>query len=258
MANAHGTPVWYELMTRDADAAQRFYAQVVGWTIASAGMEGMDYRICTAPDGEAVAGVMTPPEGGPPPQWLFYIGVDDVDAAVDACTAAGATLQMPAFEVPEVGRMALLADPHGTPFYVMRGASEEASRAFVSRGEAPGHGVWNELTAPDQDAAMRFYGTVFGWREEGAMPMGALGDYRFILNGEEALGATMSTAAGPQGWQFYFQVEDVDAAVVRLKEAGGTLMQGPDEIPGGRFSVVAKDREGARFGFVGARTGGAA
>lgn len=253
MANPHGTPVWYELMTRDADAAQDFYAKVIGWTIASAGMEGMEYRICTAPDGDAVAGVMTPPEGGPAAQWFFYVGVDDVDAAVSACTAAGASVHMPAFDVPGVGRMAFLADPQGTLFYVMRGASEEASRAFVSRGDQPGHGVWNELTTPDQDAAMRFYGGVFGWRHEGAMPMGALGDYKFILHGEDALGASMGTAAGPQGWRFYFQVEDIDAAVARLEEAGGTRVEGPHQIPGGNFTVVAEDRESARFGFVGPR-----
>ena len=81
MANAEGTPIWYELITTDADGAQKFYADVVGWSIAPMGMEGTgDYRILTAPDGQGVGGLMTSPDGAPmKPGWFCYIGVADVD-----------------------------------------------------------------------------------------------------------------------------------------------------------------------------------
>ena len=86
------------------------------------------------------------------------------------------------------------------------------------------------------------------------MPMGELGDYKFVHSGTICLGATMNSFAGKgPGWQFYFMVDDVDAAVERLTGAGGRVIQGPDEIPGGSFSVVAADPEGAAFGFVGER-----
>ena len=257
MRNPHGTPIWYEYQARDADAAQRFYAQVLGWSIASAGMAGgVDYRILTAADGSGVGGMMTMPAGVPmPPGWLFYIGVDDVDATVARATAAGAAVRMPATDLPGVGRMALLADPDGAPFYVMRGAVDDVSRAFaVPPDVAAGQAVWNELTTPDQDAAMAFYAGLFGWRHDGAMPMGPLGDYRFVHAGPLAIGATMPAFAGAvPGWRVYFVVNDVDAALARLAAAGGAPVQGPDQVPGGQYAVVARDPDGARFGFVGPR-----
>ena len=81
MANPDGTPVWYELSTSDTDGAQKFYADVVGLSIAKSEMEGTgDYRILTAPDGAQVGGIMAPPEGAHlKPGWHSYLGVQDVD-----------------------------------------------------------------------------------------------------------------------------------------------------------------------------------
>lgn len=262
MSDRHGMPVWYELMTRDADAAQDFYARVLGWTITptptAAGAP--EYRVCAAPGGAAVAGLMVPPEGGPAARWFFYVAVDDVDAAVAQAQAAGGAVHMPPFEVPGVGRLAFLADPQGALFYLMRRSDDAPSQAFLPSDRAlPGHAVWNELTTPDQDAATAFYGALFGWREQGAMPMGPLGEYRFVVHGDDPLGASMpSMPQAPDGWQVYFHVEDVDAALARLDAAGGAVLQGPDQIPGGQYSVVAQDPQGARFGFVGARAEAAA
>lgn len=261
MANPHGTPIWYEYLAEDADRAQGFYAAVLGWQAAGSGMPGMDYRILSAPDGAPVGGLMAQPAGAQMPAgWLGYFAVEDVDATVAAAGAAGAAVLMPPTTMEGVGRMALIADPQGTPFYVMRGSSEDASTSFQGPAEAsPGHVVWNELTTPDQDALMRFYGPLLGWRHEGAMPMGPLGDYRFLHAGTTGLGASMDVPpGGAPGWCFYVLVPDVDAAVGRLGAAGGRVLQGPDPIPGGDLSVVAQDPTGARFGFVGPRRGGAA
>jgi predicted enzyme related to lactoylglutathione lyase len=256
MRNPHGTPIWYEYQAQDADVAQRFYAAVLGWSVASPPDGGMDYRILSAPDGDGVGGLMpTPPGSLLPPGWLIYVGVEDVDATFTQAKAAGARVLMPATDLPGVGRLALLADPDGAPFYVMRGAVDDRSRAFADGPNATaGHAVWNELTASDQEAAMAFYAGLFGWRHDGAMPMGPPGDYRFVHAGATCIGATMPAFPGASpGWLVYFLVDDIDAAVARLRDAGGTLEQGPDEIPGGSFSVAARDPAGARFGFVGER-----
>ena len=125
----------------------------------------------------------------------------------------------------------------------MRGASDAESQAFTTSDEAtPGHAVWNELTAADPEAAIAFYADLFGWRQDGAMPMDGLGDYRFLHSSSTCLGAVMGrTPNGRDGWQFYFLVPQIDAAVERTIARGGTMIQGPDEIPGGGFSLVAKD-----------------
>jgi len=69
---------------------------------------------------------------------------------------------MAPFDIPNVGRMAMLADPQGIPFYVMRGASDEVSTAWERTGM--GKCNWNELATPDQTAANAFYAKVFGWK----------------------------------------------------------------------------------------------
>jgi len=257
MPNHQGTPIWYELITPDADAAQRFYGSVLGWGFEPMpGSPDMDYRVASA-NGIGVAGLMAQPQGQPMPNhWLIYFGVGDVDASVEQARQADAAVHVPPTDIAEVGRFAFLADPHGALFYVMRGASPEDSQAFRCGERVPqGHAVWNELTAPDPAAAMAFYGGFLGLRQEGAMPMGALGDYSFIHAGPDRIGAVMGPVPGGQpGWLVYFSVDDIDQAVDRLTQAGGQLLQGPDEIPGGVFSLLAQDDRGIRFGMVGPRT----
>ncbi|SFS03087.1 VOC family protein [Sphingomonas jatrophae] len=249
-------PIWYELMTSDADAAQAFYAAVTGWTIAPSGMPGIDYRILMAPDGEAIGGLMTAPPGfGDGPTWFAYYGVTDTDAKAAEIEAAGGRILMPPMSLGGVGRMALLADPWGATFYVMTPETEGDRRAFEAAQDArPGHAVWNELASPDPDAALAFYAGRFGWRQEGAMPMGELGDYRFLHAGALSIGALMREIRGAKaGWTTYFMVPDIDAAARAVTAGGGEVLQGPDEIPGGSFALVARDPQGATVGFVGAR-----
>src|SRR5690625_5584987 len=62
---------------------------------------------------------------GASPVWLGYIGVDDVDLTVDRIVSAGGRVQMPPFDIPDVGRLAMVTDPHGAVFYVIRGFSNQ-------------------------------------------------------------------------------------------------------------------------------------
>ena len=257
MRNPHGTPIWYEYHSSDADRAQAFYEHVFGWQVAASGdVDGLDYRIISSPDGDGLGGLMPVMEGTPQgPGWLFYVGVDDVDAAVATAQGAGGTLHMDPIDMPGVGRMALLADPSGQRFYAMRGAMDEPSRAFATPpATAPGKMVWNELAAADQDAALAFYAALFGWRHEGGFPMGPLGEYRMVHAGDTCIGATLPVVpGGTPGWLFYVEVADIDAAVARVAATGGALLEQPTEIPGGSFSAIATDPDGARIGLVGPR-----
>lgn len=257
MANPQGTPIWYELLTSDQNAAQGFYEKLLGWTIArpKMGPSGVDYRVAAAEDGP-VGGIMKMPEGAPmPPSWLIYFGVDDVDRATEKATSLGAAVHMPPMDIPDVGRFSFLADPQGCLFYLMRGLSSEDSRAFQDGETAiAGHAVWNELSTPDQAGALAFYGDLLGLRQDGAFPMGDLGDYKFWYVGETRIGAVMpQMPGGKSGWQVYFSVDDIDAAHGRLELAGGMALYGPSEIPGGSFTLVCADPQGARFGLVGPR-----
>ena len=253
--NPEGTPIWYELMTADPDASKAFYDTVIGWTIEAQPSGPMDYRMIDSGNGGQVGGVMRLTEemiaGGAKPTWLFYIGVDDVDASIAKIEAAGGSVLMPAWDIPGIGRLAMVADPQGIPFYIMRGASDASSAAFERTGM--GKCNWNELSTPDQAGANAFYASVFGWTYPDKMPMGDMGDYVFVEAGGQTIGATMQTPpqGQPSAWQFYFRAPDIEAAAAKVTAQGGTVHAGPMDVPGGDRIIVASDPHGVMFGVVG-------
>lgn len=256
MANPHGSWIWYELMTPDAQASRAFYEGVVGWTIDTDSMMPgpVEYRLIHGPQ-TAAGGMLTlSPEmlaNGAKPGWIGYLGVDDVDAAVDRLQALGGTVHVPAMDAPGVGRMAMVADPQGVPFYLMRGASDEASGAYGRM--ALGHTSWNELQTSDADAGFAFYADLFGWQKAGGMPM-PWGEYSFLRTAADAevFGAMMPVrdADHPRRWTFYFRVPDAAAAHERVRQYGGTPLSAPNDVPGGERVFHALDPHGVTFGLV--------
>ena len=256
MPNPEGTPIWYELITADPLASKKFYDHVIGWTVDPTPMSPeLDYRAITTADGSMVGGVMKLTDdmaaNGGKPTWLFYIGVDDVDASVDKIKANGGAVHMPPWDIPGVGRMAMVSDPQGNPFYVMRGASEENSTAWDRMGM--GKCNWNELNTPDQAGANRFYADTFGWTYPDKMTMpGDMGDYIFIDAAGQTIGATMGIQPGDTpGWRFYFRTPDIEDTAKKVGASGGTVLAGPMEVPGGDRIIIAKDAHGVTFGAVG-------
>jgi hypothetical protein len=265
MANKHGDFIWYELLTKDADAAGDFYGKVVGWNSTSSDQPGMDYRFFFSGNGgdpkDGVGGYMaiTPEmaEHGARPAWVGYIAVDDVDASVDAITKAGGSVIMPPMDLEGVGRMAMVADPQGAPLYVMRGASDETSHAFAAVDPKLGHCAWNELSTTDPEAAKSFYAAQFGWAGESEMDMGPMGTYHMMAasGGRFMVGGIMrKVPEDPQShWLYYFRVEDIDAAAERIAAHGGRIHIPAMEIPGGEYCLAAADPDGANFGLLGPR-----
>jgi uncharacterized protein len=252
MTKLQGSHIWYELMTSDPAAAAQFYEAVIGWKIRASEMPGMDYRLCTGPDGD-VGGIMPVPAAAPmSPAWFGYIGVDEIDASVASIAAAGGTIHMPVTEIPGVGRIAMVADPQGVLFYVMTPAGEGQSVAFSPGGV--GACGWNELATSNQPAALDFYSTQFGWTQGEAMDMGAMGEYRFISHDGIGIGAVMPTMPdAPKGWRYYLRVVDIDAAAARITAGGGRIDNGPHEVPTGDMIIQAVDPQGGAFALVGKR-----
>lgn len=256
MTNRTGEPIWYELLTDDIDRARDFYRAVCGWTIARppTAPPGADsYEMIGRADGGFAGGAMplTPQmiAGGARPGWLGYFAVEDVDAAVERLTTLGGTVLLPAMTMPDVGRMAMVRDPQGNPFYVMRGASDETSDVYAER-PAPGRCGWNELMTSDLDAALAFYHDLLGMQVNERMDMGPeYGPYCFLDIGEKRIGAAMR--GEPAGWRFYFHVPDIVAAKAAVEANGGTVLFGPHEVPGGQRIIIAADPSGAQFGAVG-------
>lgn len=115
---AHGHFHWNELMTRDLEAAKRFYAETIGWTFESMPLpQGGGVYTVASMDGIPVAGLMdmasTNMPAEVPEHWFAYLAVDDVDSRLTQAKSAGATVMMEPFDIPDVGRIAILRQPGG-------------------------------------------------------------------------------------------------------------------------------------------------
>ncbi len=114
---------------------------------------------------------------------------------------------------------------------------------------------WNELSTSDQDGAIAFYTRHFGWVQDGEFEMGEVGKYKFIYQAGTRMGAVMnkSPMMPVSLWSYYIGVDDIDRAAKAVTDGGGEILFGPNEIPGGEQTVIAKDPQQAVFGLVGPR-----
>ena len=257
-----GDFIWYELMTPDAAGAKAFYDSVVGWNIAADSQFPNGYRTIGRSDGGSAGGLLPLSDEmrqhGARPAWLSYILVDDVDSSVKSIEQAGGKTYVDAFDIPDIGRVAMVADPQGVPFYIIKPmppANDPGAKSDVFSVDKPQHVRWNELSTTDPDAAIDFYRSQFGWGQDGEMDMGEFGKYRFIQANGVNVGAVMRKP--PQmpasAWTYYIGVDDIDRAAEAIGSGGGQVLNGPMEIPGGEFALNAIDPQGAPFGLVGPR-----
>jgi predicted enzyme related to lactoylglutathione lyase len=181
-------------------------------------------------------------EGAPPPHWLSHIRVEKLEDAIEKATRAGGKLAAGPFEMGEVGRIAIIADPQGA--YIS---------AYEPGGESPapeGVFVWDELGTTDADGAQRFYEDVFGWTTQDMGP--DYGGYRVFHRGETGIAGVMTVpdASIPPHWQPYVAVEDPDAIAGKAAELGGSALMEPTDVPKvGRLAVL-RDPQGAVFGII--------
>ncbi len=243
-----GRPLWYELLTSDMKAAEAFYSAVMGWTTTPFEGATSEYTILSRADGTGVGGVMPIPEGmNAPPHWVMYVGVPKLEDAVAHAERLGARALAPVIEVPDVGRIRPMLDPQGAMFSLY-----EPSTPPEGPETQPGNGdvAWRELYTTDAEAAMTFYGDLFGWRAtDPAHDMGPMGKYH-LFGRSFSLGGMMNKPPGmqaPSHWGLYFRVADVDGGAERVKANGGRILNGPMDVPGGSRVVQCMDAQGAGF-----------
>jgi predicted enzyme related to lactoylglutathione lyase len=257
--NPHGDFIWYELITPDPAGAKAFYDAVVGWTVEAQPSGEMDYRMIGRADGRSAGGVMRLTDEmashGARPIWLGYINVDDVNASVASIEGAGGKVLMPAFDIPGIGRIAMVADPQGAPFYVMKPippADKPDAKSDVFSADQPQRVSWNELSTSDPAAARTFYGDQFGWDSAEFMPMGEMGEYRFLDHHGTRIGALCGMMPGQQPkWRYYIRVPSISAAKNAAERNGGTIAMGPHQVPTGDWIIIGTDPQGAEFALVG-------
>ena len=232
-----GTFSWAELVTSDADAAKGFYAQLFGWVYDDqpTGPDGPVYSMAQR-DGHSVAALFG--DDSQPPHWNCYVTVASADETAQQAKDLGATVVAEPFDVMEVGRMAVIADPTGAALCLW----EPRQHIGATLVNGPGAMAWNDLVTPDPDTAADFYGELFGWTTEVVSEeMG----YRIIRNGERTNGG-MLPQEGPAAWIPYFGHDDPERLAAEIGDLGGRLYNGPMQVPNGVFAVLG-DPQGAVF-----------
>ncbi|TWT10545.1 VOC family protein [Reyranella sp. CPCC 100927] len=256
MPETKGRFVWFELMTTDMAAAKAFYGTVVGWGTQDASMPDMAYTLFT--DGAAqVAGLMTLPEeackAGAQPAWVGYVAVDDVDASTAQAQQLGGTVHVPPTDIPNIGRFSMITDPQQAAVNLFKSTTPQQDQPSA-RGVARRIG-WHELLATDAQKVFDFYNAMFGWKKSDAIDMGPMGTYQLFAVGDDVIGGMFNRppVMPVPFWLYYFNVGDIDAAGERVKSAGGQILNGPMEVPGGDWIIQGADPQGAMFALVGKR-----
>ncbi len=238
---------WYELLTTDPKAAPGFYAKITGWGTTPWEPEGAPPYTMWMNGETPIGGIMQKPAeaSAAPSHWLVHISTPDLAATTAKAKKLGAKV-LNQIKVPTVGEFAIVQDPQGAIF-----------SAFQPAEEAPGHDgparigefSWHELATDGGEEAWSFYSQLFGWEDADAMDMGEIGKYQMFSRGAHPLGGIFNRPPEipVSSWLFYAKVPDIDEAVKKVKAAGGKVLNGPMEVPGGDMIAQCMDPQGAMF-----------
>jgi predicted enzyme related to lactoylglutathione lyase len=247
--HAPGSFCWFELATTDQNAAKKFYTSLFGWSVDDSPMGPDDFYSMFKLDGRETGAAYTMRKEqraqGVPPHWMLYIAVADADQAVSKTAQLGGTVLAPAFDVMDIGRMAVIQDPTGAIFSVWQAKQHQG----VTIGGVDNTVCWADLSTPDPERASQFYSGLFGWEmmKDPKDPSG----YLHIKNGGDFIGgippAEHRNPNAPPHWLLYFQVADVKAATQKVTRLGGKVLMPPRKMENvGTWSIVA-DPQGAVF-----------
>ena len=240
-----GTPCWIELVTPDRDKAVAFYGGLFGWTAGEQSEEFGGYSMFLKGD-KPIAGLMPEvPEMTGPATWAVYLATPDAEKTATTATERGGSVLVPPMAVADLGTMVVVSDASGQ---VHSGWQAQAFPG-IDTDDEPGEPVWFEAYSRAFATTRDFLRDVFAWD----IHLQADGDdFRYATNApEQTATAGLMDASGwgedfQPTWTFYVKVDDMDATVVRVRELGGSVTQGPDDTPYGVLTEVA-DPNGQRF-----------
>jgi len=242
---AQGSPCWASLMTRDLEAACRFYGPLLGWEFGP-GATRIGPYVRALVDGEPVAGLgELNPKLGFSVAWTTYLAADNADEVAQRIREYAGTVAVGPLDADKEGRLVLASDLFGAVFGVWEGLRHPGWQ----RHGVPGSVAWCALDAANVRGSASFYAGVFGMAAMEVSPDRA--ELRAADGGRHGVPAVVTRPAGaeelpPPRWRICFTVADVDATAARAEELGGAVLQPPIERPWGRVAVL-RDREGEDF-----------
>ncbi len=240
-----GSVVWRDLLTTTPEETRRFYSELFGWTFESPGIDlgfgtGDSYQLIQH-KGRLIGGLFdarTLEADGNVSQWVTYLSVNDVDAAVASAKAGGGEIVTPPTELATRGTVAVLRDPEGALFAIVH--ARDGDPEF----SAPQHNqfLWEELWTADVGQASPFYKAVFGFEKE-----------EFPVDGSDHVYHVLSTAGEPRAgimtnpfegerpvWVNYLRVANPAAITSKVESLGGRIIvEAQPRSIGGTVALVA-------------------
>jgi predicted enzyme related to lactoylglutathione lyase len=232
-----GKIVWHDLVTPDPSRAKAFYGALLGWTFEQLS----DGYWLARNDGIAVAGIAALNSSQGLAHWLAHMSVPDVDAATDLARSEGGEILLKPFELPGRGRVAVIRDPQGAAFALLR-----------TRGGDPVDGepllngwLWNEIWTRAPDQGVPFYRTLTGLRSDRRQVDGI--DYRYLAEGESPRFGLIDKP-GPElanTWVSYIRVDDARVAAATVPALGGKVLLAPRQGLRDSTVTIISDPNGA-------------
>ena len=236
---------WVDLMTPDPAAAKQFYSELFAWQFQDMPVDdGGVYSMAFKGD-RTVAALFARPDDMQqvPPHWSSYITVNDLEATVQRWQEHGGTVMMPACDIMESGRMAMVIDPTDGIVGLWQ-AKDFFGAGLVNEVNTF---CWTELQTRGAARAAEFYKAVFGWEieVEDKPPHYITGSVKGQMNcGIFDMDKANMPAEIPANWMVYFNVADLDKSLAVVNRLDGKALMEPMDIEPGRFTTVT-DPQGA-------------
>jgi predicted enzyme related to lactoylglutathione lyase len=226
---------WMDIATKNYDRATNFYGKLFDWTFDD--LDPNFHYANAYRGGNRVAGFSDMVQEGQPTFWTPYVLVEDAAAVCKQASALGATVLWDAMQVGEFGWMAVIQDPQGAVFGLWQAGTHKGAELANVEGAL----AWNELNTTDIEAAIEFYGALFGWTAKN-MEFPGMEYYTWQIDGRSHGGLRSDDA--PVHWSVTVGVENADDAIEWVTSQDGKIVFGPTDTPFGRV-VGIQDPDGA-------------
>jgi predicted enzyme related to lactoylglutathione lyase len=243
-----GSPCWVDLWTSDVEGSRKFYGELFGWEAQEPSPEFGGYFMFTR-NGVPTAGAMGDMgDMAADNQWKIYLATDDIAKTLETAQSSGAQVISAAMPVADLGIQALLNDPTGAH----HGAWQPGTFPGFTVLNEHGFPSWFELHTRDHAAAVAFYRAVYRWETS---TLGDSDEFRYTTmrdpEGKSDLAGIMDARAflpegAPAQWSIYWEVDETDATVAKVRALGGAVIAEPQDTPFGRLATVV-DPAGAPF-----------
>ena len=233
-----GKFVWHDLLTDNPEAVRKFYSTLFNWEFEDTTLPGRSGPYTLIKSGNQYLGGIVmlddPDENTNYSRWLSYLSVDDVDKTTAVVENEGGTILIPAQDIGNFGRAAVIQDPQAAVLGLVRSKVGDPDDSHLPE---TGDIVWHELVAADDNASSGFYQNLAGYKIK---TIDRRGGQVHILEaaGVKRAGIIQNPIPDlPPAWLVSFAVADPLEAASLVESAGGKLLIAPsDEF---RESTVA-------------------